>query len=297
MKILDKIREVILNVRYLRESNKELRLLIGTGLAKQVDLTKPIRDAEFRVFSQFGEDGIIQYLIQSIGISDQAFVEFGVETYEEANTKFLLMHDNWRGLVIDGSSSNIDHVRKDPNFWKYDLTAVSSFIKMDNINTLLKENGFSGEIGLLSIDIDGNDYWVWKAINVVQPAIVIIEYNSLFGPERAITIPYQADFVRSNAHYSNLYFGASFGAVCDLATEKGYALVACNKAGNNAFFVRKDLLGHLKEVSPQELFTQARFREARNANNELSFASLEQRLAEIKGLPVFNTRTGQLEAF
>ena len=95
----------------------------------------------------------------------------------------------------------------------HDLKPVPAFVTAENINTLIRDNGFAGEVGILSIDIDGNDYWVWKAISCVQADIVICEYNSRFGSERAVTIPYDPNFYRTEAHSSNLYFGASIRAL------------------------------------------------------------------------------------
>ena len=125
-----------------------------------------------KVFSQFGDDGIIQYLIQHLQVQPQSFVEFGVENYSEANTRFLLLNDNWRGLVLDGSEDSLEALRSEDIYWRHDLTAVAAFIDRDNINGLLARNGFSGRLGLLSIDIDGNDYWVWERIDCVTPSLV-----------------------------------------------------------------------------------------------------------------------------
>ena len=250
---------------------------------------------EFKAFSQFGDDGIIQYLINTLSISNKTFVEFGVENYEEANTRFLLMHNNWRGLVIDANQAHINHITSRHDYWMYDLTAVCSFITKENINEILAQHDFSGQIGILSIDIDGNDYWIWKEINVINPEIVIVEYNSVFGAERAITIPYASDFSRSAAHYSHLYAGCSLAALAHLATQKGYSLAGSNKAGNNAYFVRNDKLQIIKAKSVNDVYVASNFRESRNKNGQMNFVSGTQRLACIKGMPVVNTITGENE--
>ena len=125
------------------------------------------------------------------------FVEFGVETYVEANTRFLLRHRGWSGLVMDGSAANVARIRSDPIFWRYNLKAVEAFITRENIDSLIESQGLRGDIGLLSIDIDGNDYWVWEAVSVVRPAIVVIEYNARFGTDAAVTVPYDPGFVRA----------------------------------------------------------------------------------------------------
>lgn len=242
---------------------------------------------EFRTFSQWGEDGIIQFLIRNIPIDEKIFVEFGVQNYTESNTRFLLINNNWSGLVIDGSEDYINYIKNDQIYWQYNLKAVHAFITKDNINELLINNGIKGKIGILSVDIDGNDYWVWEAINVVNPAIVITEYNYRFGKDKAVTIPYQEEFVRSQAHYSMIYYGTSLKALCLLANQKNYAFVGCNSAGNNAFFVRRDLKpDFLKELTPEEGYVEGKFRESRDENGKLAFLSAEAEQKILAQLPL-----------
>lgn len=268
------------------------RVLTGTMLARQLPASvSSLREVEFRVFSQFGDDGIIQYLLQHVD-APESFIEFGVETYRESNTRFLLVKDNWRGLVIDGSEANVSSITTMAEHWRHDLTAVASFITRDNINDLFAAAGFTGEVGLLSIDIDGNDYWVWEAIEVVSPVVVVAEYNSVFGPEAKVTVPYAADFTRRAAHHSHLFFGASLGALCDLAERKGYAFVGSNSNGNNAYFVRLDQLGDLRALSAAEGYVESRFRESRDASGNLTHLSGSARLDEIAHLVVHDLTTG-----
>jgi hypothetical protein len=243
---------------------------------------------EYGVFSQWGEDGLIAYLTAHVPIEHRSFVEFGVENYREANTRFLLVSQNWRGLVIDGSQSNIRDIKEDDVSWRHELDARCAFVTRDNINHLLRDAGFTGDIGLLSIDIDGNDYWVWEAIDVVSPRIVVVEYNSLFGATRAVTVPYDAEFVRERKHHSRLYYGASLGALTKLGARKGYALVGSNEAGNNAFFVRDDVLGKLPRVAPELAYRRATFREGRNAEGTLTFDAFAARARAISQLPVYD---------
>jgi len=258
----------------------ESRQLQGTAVAD-------LHAAEFRVFSQWGEDGILQHLLRQIPIARKVFVEFGVENYTEANTRFLLVNDNWSGLVIDGSSENIVHIKSDNIYWRYNLKAEQEFITRETINDIIRRNGITGEIGILSIDIDGNDYWVWEAIDVISPVVTVVEYTSCFGADRAVTVPYKADFVRSKEHYSNIYYGASLAALCLLGTRKGYCFVGCNSAGNNAFFVRRDMKPDLMpELTPAQGFIPAKFREARAQDNSLSFLTKAEETALLKDLPL-----------
>lgn len=276
-----------------RQQMEDLLILQGRALALQNAERAPLprlQDAEFKVFSQFGEDGILQYLIRETAITPQEriFVEFGVQDYSEANTRFLLMNDQWRGLIIDGSKPYMDSVRNQDLYWRHDLTAVDAWIDRDNINQLMADAGFAGDIGILSVDIDGNDYWVWERIEVVNPVIVVVEWNSVFGPEHAISVPYDPAFKRETAHYSCLYWGASIGAFEHLAARKGFALLGSNLAGNNLFFVRKDRLGRLTAQSREAAFVESRFRDSRDATGKLNFLGGAQRRLEILDLPVID---------
>ncbi len=264
------------------------KLLINQNI--QRGLLSNIHEAEFKVFSQFGEDGILQYLIRQTCISqkEKIFIEFGVENYTESNTRFLLVNDNWRGLIIDGSEDNIGQCKSSDIYWRHGLTAINAFIESGNINQIFSENDFLGEIGILSIDIDGNDFWVWESISVINPIIVVCEYNSVFGSKRAITVPYAPDFVRTKAHYSNLYFGCSLKALEILAKRKGYALVGSTSVGNNAFFVRLDRLNNIKPLSTDEAYVQSLFRESRDENGQLTFLNGNSRADVIANMPVYD---------
>ncbi|HEY0631816.1 MAG TPA: hypothetical protein VGC98_07155 [Thermoleophilaceae bacterium] len=252
-----------------------------------------IREAEFSVFSQFGEDGIIQFLVQRVPIENEVFVEFGVEDYHESNTRFLLVHDNWRGLIIDGGAAHDRFLQDTTLAWRHQVDAITAFIDRDNINGLIAGAGIEGDIGLLSIDLDGNDYWILETIDVVSPRILVVEYNSTFGPEAAVTVPYDARFVRGEKHPSWLYWGASLAALQRAADRKGYALVGGNRAGNNAFFVRRDVLEAIPEVSVKEAYAPSRFRESRGADGQLSYVSGHRdRLELIADTPIYDVDSG-----
>ncbi|WP_250631124.1 hypothetical protein [Rhodoflexus caldus] len=299
-KIVHKLQtELLTRLDNVEQATLANRFLLGSMAARQLreqiknNHIKTLQEVEFQVFSQFGDDGIIQYLVEKLKPLPEIFIEFGVESYKEANTRFLLMHNNWRGLIIDGDANLMAAVRRSDLCWRYDLTAVGAFITRENINDIFVKNGFAGEIGLLSIDIDGNDYWVWQAIEAVNPVIVIAEYNSVFGAERAISIPYRPDFHRHQAHYSGLYWGASLPAFCHLAEQKGYDFVGCNSAGNNAYFIRKDR-NPLPPLTAREGFVGSRFRESRDAAGNLTFLSGETRLAAIRGCEVVEVKSNQI---
>lgn len=283
------------------EAMDELKLLTGRLLANQVRASaKSFRDAEFKVFSQFGDDGIIQYLIARLEIPPQltSFVEFGVQDYSESNTRFLLLNDNWRGLIMDGDERSMESVRARDMYWRHDLTALCRWIDRDNINSILEESGFSGPIGILSVDIDGNDYWVWQRITAVQPVIVIAEYNSVFGARQAITVPYDPAFNRTKAHYSNLYWGASLSALASVGRSKGYAFVGSNFAGNNAYFVHESYIGRggIVAITPEQGYVESRFRESRDKQGGLTYVGGAARRRLIAGMPVYDVEQGAVVA-
>lgn len=286
---LQKIHEISLQVKQIKITLNKLQESLGRIENRQLQNIKPnnIIDCEFQVYSQWGEDGIIQLILQHTEIKRKVFIEFGVENYTESNTRFLLVNNNWSGLVIDGSKENIQHIKNDPIYWKHNLKAVHSFVTQDNINQIFRDNGIVGDIGLLSIDIDGNDYWIWDAINVVNPAIVIIEYNHRFGKENAVTIPYQEDFVRSQAHHSMIYYGASLKSINLIAQRKGYAFVGCCSSGVNAFFVRQELKpDFIPEITIDQGYIAGKFRESRDFTGQLSYLSSTEEQELLKSLPL-----------
>jgi hypothetical protein len=279
-------------------------LSLGALLSKQQLLisahyttSQNFNDYEFKIFSQFGDDGLIQYLIKNIKIENEIFIEFGVEDYSESNTRFLMMNNNWTGFVMDESEENMARLKNENWFWKYSLKTKAAFITKENVNGLLAETGFKN-IGLLHIDIDGNDAHVLSALDLseLNPAIIIMEYNSVFGKERAISVPYDKDFLRTEKHYSNLYFGASLAALTYIANNKGYNLIGCNLAGNNAYYVRNDLLNEtIKKITVDEGYILSKFRESRSPDYSLSYLSDTERYKMIKGLNVINVITNEIE--
>jgi hypothetical protein len=304
MNVLQSWNRVVHRVSSLWSTQQEVRTKVDEAkilsakilinqMKQRVDISS-ITEAEFNVFSQSGDDGILQYLIHQTRPASKTFVEFGVQNYTESNTRFLLMNDNWNGLVIDGSESNINYIKNDGISWRYGLNAVHAWIDKDNINALFSQNGIRGEIGILSIDIDGNDYWVWEQINGVAPVIVIVEYNSVFGGKYAFTVPYDPNFYRTQAHYSNLYWGSSLKALELLGEKKGYALVGSNSAGNNAYFVRKDKLGALQSLAGEDAFVVSSYRESRDKDGNLTYVGGEKRLNVIADMPVYDIEANRL---
>lgn len=298
-RFLHKLRAAINNIETQFATSEQQSLMLGRLLSENIRTRKRIaslNEVEFKVFSQWGDDGIIQWLANNLDFPNKTFVEFGVENYRESNTRFLMMNNNWSGLVMDGSESNVSQIINSEYYWKYTLSAKSAFIDKDNINNLLSSSELHEDVGILHIDLDGNDYWIWKEIRAISPIVVIMEYNSVFGIDRSITIPYEKDFYRTKAHYSNMYYGASLRALHQLSTEKGYSFIGCNSAGNNAYFVRKDKLNDsVREISLENGYVLSRFRDSRNEKGELTYLTDQNRLEAIRGMPVLNIETNKIE--
>ena len=212
----------------------------------------------FRTFSQTDEDGIIQEIFRRIGTTNKTFVEFGVETASECNTVKLLV-EGWRGLWIEASSAYVVEIGRNFGSFVSDgrLAVLQSFVTAENINQLLANGNSAGEIDLLSIDIDNNDYWVWKAISGIMPRVVVIEYNADLRPPLSLVVPYDP----ARRWDGSNYFGASLEALVGLGKSKGYRIVGCNFSGVNAFFVREDVCGDhfLEPATAEEHFEPQRY--------------------------------------
>ena len=293
--LLKKIRTFLtnesLNERILLNQGKILGELYSKKQAENLS------EYEWGVFSQWGEDGIIQFLIREVEIQNKTFIEFGVEDFLESNCRYLLMASDWQGFVIDGSDESIRKLKNSHFYWKHDLQSIAAFIDKENVNELLKKSEFDRDLGILSVDIDGNDYHILKAISIFEPRIIVSEFNPYFGTERAISVPYDPKFYRTEKHYSNLYFGASIKAIEHVLNEKGYTLIGTGMTGGNAYFVRNDLMTEkLSSLAKNAINFNGFCRESRDKDGNLSFLRGEDRLNEIKGLPVLNVVTGLEES-
>lgn len=233
-------------------------LQTGTLQATQVALASQYRemwasgrplpaltDVGFKVYSDGDEDGILLYLFALVGSGGRRLIDIGAASYSSSNTANLLLHHRWTGLLIEGNPDAVASARAFYDAASFGgVQVVNSFVTSENVNDILREHGVTGEVDLLSIDIDGMDYWVWRSTSVISPRVVVIEFQDILGRERAVTVPYSPSFrLRNypvNAH-SNDYVGASLSAMIKLGREKGYRLVGTNRLGYNAIFVRNDL--------------------------------------------------------
>jgi hypothetical protein len=217
-----------------------------------------LTDTEFRCFSQNGEDGILLYIFSILGTTNKRVVEIGAGDGIECNSANLIINHGWYGLLLDCDEQNISRGKefyaKCQDTFAAPPTQVASWVTTENVNSLIADNGFAGDVDLLSLDIDGMDYWIWQAIRCISPRVIILEFNPVWGPDRAVSIPYQADY-RIDYGRRPYYAGASLSAFVKLGREKGYRLVGAQRLGFNSLFVRsgvgEDLLA---EISPRQCF-------------------------------------------
>lgn len=278
----------------VRADIDSLRIEVGRLNASRVRDVPDLSGAEFRVFSQFGEDGILHWLTHRVPIDAATFVEFGVGDYRESNTRLLAEMANWAGLIIDGGTAHIEFLRESGIAWRHAVDALSVFLTAENLNDTISAAGYSGDVGLVSIDVDGNDYWMLDALTAVSPRILVVEYNSQFGPHAAVTIPYDPSFDRMASHWSGMYYGASIAALRASAYARGYALVGSNSTGTNAFFVRRDVLGSIRELTPRQAWRESRIRQSRGPDGELTYlADWREQLGLVAQMRLVDVESGR----
>ena len=286
------LRNDIGHVSYLNQNQIDaLRVQLGIQSAmtqnsilyqhRQFDLW----DFEFQVFSQWGEDGILNHLCNVLDLFKPVVVEIGAGNFTECNSRFLAHYRNSSLYLIDASPSiNQTFLNLDIQ-WKTSSKLESIFVTAKNVNEILfRARKSLGEIDILSIDIDGNDYWVLREIEEFDFSVVVLEYNSIFGSEKAVTIPYQDFFARGDAHFTHLYYGASLKAYINLLNSRGYKFVGTNRPGTNAFFVQEKMASkftHLR-LRSMSTYTSSNVRESRSLNGELSYLSASEGLDQIR---------------
>lgn len=208
---------------------------------KKDKMIRNINDFELVRYSQNGEDGIIKMILHKIGVTNRFFVEFGVEDGKECNTR-ALRESGWDGLQMDCVAQKDSFIRKE-------------LITSENINTIFRKYCVPKEFDVLSIDVDGNDYWIWKALESYSPRLVIIEYNSSIGKDQSRVMKYDPGFRWDRTDY----FGASLLALRRLGESKGYSLIGTDSSGTNAFFVRKELVDGRFDIDESRMYNPPRY--------------------------------------
>ena len=253
---------------------------------------KNLSDADYKVFSQTGEDGIIDYLLYSLNIKVPKFVEIGIGDYRESNTRYVFQKNCSRGLIIDKNKNLKKKVSKIVKLWKGDLTIIEIAVTSENILHILNSNNFDNNLDLFSLDVDGIDYWILEVLPEKLSKIVILEYNPTFGSNLEITVPNLNDFDRKKYHYSFLCYGASLQAFIKLMNKKKYVFVGTNIACYNAFFVLESEINklnlNLPDINDLTRYTTSYIRDSRSIDGKLNYLSGKQKLKEIENCEVID---------
>jgi hypothetical protein len=236
-KIHDRLEQIERHLRDLKQLEQLLPALVRRTFLSDLDLPAPFDLAaeRFGLVSQNGEDGIIVALFKRIGMTGRRFVEIGCG-FNGGNSGFLARECGWSGLMVDAQEGAIARIAA--KYAGLPVTPLARSITRENLNSTLRDFDCTGEIDLVSIDVDGVDFWLWDALDACRPRLLVIEYNYLFGPTASVTVPYDPAFDLERMP-SRSYRGASLEALARLGRRKGYRLVACERV--NAFLVRDDL--------------------------------------------------------
>ena len=258
-----------------------------------------MHDAEVKVFSQWGEDGILDYLFTKLGISKPRIVEFGVGEFKECNSRFAAEFRNASVYMVDLNKNLVDIVENTEIYWKNSLFPVIDRITPDNISVHLDTaKSLMGGIDVLSIDIDGNDYWVLEAADLQSIQVVVCEYNPIYGAEISCTISRQDNYDRAKVHFSWLHYGMSISAAVTLMARKGFTFIGSNRVGNNAFFINNIFVHSLSIPIPDtttlDEFVDWRIRESRNISGKLDYLELSDARKQISKCHVFDLETNTI---
>ena len=253
-------------------------------------------DAEVKVFSQWGEDGILEYLFDLVGLNKPRIVEFGAGNFTECNSRFAAEYRNASVYAVDMREDLVQEMEGLDIYWRNSIFPVCDFITPESakMHQSLAEQKLGG-IDCISIDIDGNDYWVLQSLNLSNVQVVVCEYNPLYGSNLACTVEKNDFFDRTKEHFSWLHYGMSLRAAIDLLMTSDFIFVGSNRAGNNAFFIKKNFvnllgfdlpdIGHLKD------FVDWRVRESRDEHGNLSYLTKEDAISIISDCKLVNIST------
>ncbi len=280
--------------RYLFKKTYMLGLSHILNIRKNYNNITSVSDVDYKIYSQFGEDGIIDFILRKLNIEKPKFVEIGVGDYTESNTRFLFESRTAKGLIIDCLEDLSIKVSKNLKLWKGDLKIEEIFINSENIMSVLEKNNFEKDIDFFSLDIDGIDYWIIKSLPANFSKVAVIEYNPIFGHEHEVTVPNIDKFDRTSYHYSNLCYGMSLRALVSIMEFKNFYFLGSNLRRNNAFFVSKnfskDAFFPNIKISNISENVDCNIRESRGIKKELTYLSGQERIKEIKDCEIIDLK-------
>ena len=278
-------KKLITNINYNLGLNN---LLI---ISEKYNNISNLAQAECKIFSQNGEDGILNYIISMLKIERPNFIEIGVGDYTEANTRFIYDRFYPKGIIIDSEKDLKKKVLSNINYWKGDLIILEERISSENINNIISKNcDFS--IDIFSLDIDGIDYWIINKLKTNISKIFVAEYNAVFGASLEVTTPNLKNFDRKKYHYSHLCFGMSLKALINIMVKKNYYFIGTKIARNNAFFISNDypIDKYFKNLKIEDInyYVDSNIRESRDTKGNLNYLSKGKKLKEIHNCEVYD---------
>jgi len=271
-------------------SHIEIQSAILASRSRYLTLNS-LSDADVKIYSQWGEDGILDYLCDRLEIERPKFLEIGAGDFTECNSRFLVEFRNASATLVDADPNLEKNTRESNLFWQTHLYPITEWVSTLNINSIIDSaaQNMNG-VDIFSLDLDGNDYWILKTADLSGMKIVVVEYNSIFGAEHSIAVLEDQSFDRRQKHYSWLYYGASLKAYIDLLRSKGFIFVGTNRVRTNAFFIQHDEASNLSIQIPTEIseFTDCKIRESRDETGQMSHLELARGLKLIRDQYVFD---------
>ena len=300
--MLKKLIRKILNRLFLRKFDDikvQKGQLFERHLEQNLNKITTIEETFFKVFSQDYEDGIIQYLIKSLGLKNIKFVEIGTQDYSESNTRYIFETMRCEGLIIDPTPNLKKKINSFLRTWKNTLTIHNDFINSNNIVEIIEKNSFDKNLDIFSLDIDGIDYWILEKLPKKIAKIFIIEYNPYFGSKKEICAPNIEYFDRFKYHSTGFCWGASLKAIIKLMKQKGYTFIGTNNLNVNSFFVQDEFINkigfNLPNLNDLSKHTEVKFNVLKNKNGNL--VSLNEVYDDIQNIKVYNLNKQKLMPF
>ena len=300
--MLKKLIRKILNRLFLRKFDDikvQKGQLFERHLEQNLNKITTIEETFFKVFSQDYEDGIIQYLIKSLGLKNIKFVEIGTQDYSESNTRYIFETMRCEGLIIDPTPNLKKKINSFLRTWKNTLTIHNDFINSNNVVKIIEKNSFEKNLDIFSLDIDGIDYWILEKLPKKIAKIFIIEYNPYFGSKKEICAPNIEYFDRFKYHSTGFCWGASLKAIIKLMKQKGYTFIGTNNLNVNSFFVQDEFINkigfNLPNLNDLSKHTEVKFNLLKNKNGRL--VSLNEVYNDIQNISVYNLNKQKLMPF
>ena len=279
------MKKLIYNFFFRKYQNRKL-YMIGLShillMRKNYSKVNKLSDVDYKIFSQNGEDGILDYLLYQLKIEKPKYIEIGVGDYTESNTRFIFERCSPKGVIVDCLENLEEKIKKNFSLWKSELKIVNDFVNPNNIIKIMREADTLNNLDIFSLDIDGIDYWILKELPKDFSKIAIVEFNPIFGKNLKVSVPNITNFDRKKYHYSNLCFGMSLQAAIEIMNEKNFYFVGTNLLRNNAFFIyKKEEYFKNLVINNIENSTDANFTESRDIKGNLNFLNYQKRVKEI----------------